>query len=112
MSFPERLAKIRKEKKLSFPELADMINIHPSQLRRYEKGESQPTLDVLKKLAITLNVPGDMLLFDEEERKPPEDFLLQFETIAKFDPQEKNIIKEVLDGLILKYEAKRWAATA
>ena len=88
-----------------------MIDIHPSQLRRYEKGESQPTLDVLRRLAITLNVPGDMLLFDEEERKPPEDFLLQFETIAKFDPQEKKIIKEVLDGLILKHEAKRWAST-
>ena len=88
-----------------------MIDIHPSQLRRYEKGKSQPTLDVLRRLAITLNVPGDMLLFDEEERKPPEDFLLQFETIAKFDPQEKKIIKEVLDGLILKHEAKRWAST-
>jgi len=84
------------EKKFSFPEFADMIDIHPSQLRRYEKGESQPTLDMLRKLAITLNVPGDMLLFDEEERKPPEDFLLQFETIGKFDPQEKRLSKRSL----------------
>ena len=108
MGFPQRLAKIRKGKKLSFPELAKMIDIHPSQLRRYEKGESQPTLEVLKKLAIALNVSGDVLLFDEHERKPPEDFLLQFETISKLDPQEKRVIKEVIDGLILKYEAKRW----
>ena len=53
-----------------------------------------------------------MLLFDEEERKPPEDFLLQFETIDKLNPQGKKIIKKVLDGLILKHEAKKWAATA
>ena len=55
MEFPERLAKIRRERKLSFPELAQMIDIHPTQLRRYEKGESQPTLEVLKKLAVALN---------------------------------------------------------
>jgi transcriptional regulator with XRE-family HTH domain len=91
-----------------FPELAQMISIHPTQLRRYEKGESQPTLDVLRKLAIALNVPGDMLLFDEDERKPPDDFVFQFETISRLDPQERRVIKEVIDGLILKYEAKRW----
>ena len=37
MEFPQRLAKIRKDKKLSFPEPAKMLDIHPSQLRRYEK---------------------------------------------------------------------------
>jgi len=112
MNFDERLEKIRKKRKLTFNELAQMINIHSTQLRRYEKGESRPTLDVLRKLAITLNVSGDMLLFDEEERKPPEDFLLQFGAISKFGPEEKKIIKEVLDGLILKHEAKRWASAS
>jgi len=112
MGFAERLEKIRKERRLSFNELAQKIDIHSTQLRRYEKGESQPTLDVLRKLAIALNVPGDMLLFDEHERTAPEDFMLQFEAISKFGIDEKKILKEVLDGLILKHEAKRWAATA
>ena len=112
MGFDDRLEKIRKKRKLTFNELAQMINIHSTQLRRYEKGESQPTLDVLRKLAIALNVPEDMLLFDEEEREPPEDFLLQFEAISKFCPEEKKIIKEVLDGLILKHEAKRLASAS
>ncbi|MDL1976157.1 MAG: hypothetical protein LWX55_15575 [Deltaproteobacteria bacterium] len=53
-----------------------------------------------------------MLLFDEEEREPPEDFLLQFEAISKFGPEEKKIIKEVLDGLSLKHEAKQWASAS
>ena len=53
-----------------------------------------------------------MLLFDEHERTAPEDFMLQFEAISKFGTEEKKILKEVLDGLILKHEAKRWAATA
>jgi len=103
---------IGKERKLSFSKLAEMIDIHSTQLGRYEKGESQPMLDVLRKLAIALNVPGDLLLFDEDEQKPPEDSLIQFGAISKLDPQEKKVIKEVLDGLILKHDAKRWAVTS
>ena len=108
MGFPERLAIIRKQRKLGFSELADMIDIHPTQLRRYEKGASQPTLDVLKKLAITLNVPGDMLLFDEDERKPPEDFVFQFEALAELDVEDKKAVRALIDGMILRHQAKKW----
>lgn len=111
MGFPERLERLRKERKLGVAELAEAAGVHSTQLRRYEKGESQPTLDVLRKLAIALNVPGDMLLFDEDERQPPEELVMQFEAISRFSPEEKKTIKEVLEGLILKHEAKRWSAT-
>lgn len=76
-----------------------------SQLRRYEKGDSQPTLDVIRKLAIALNVPGDALLFDEEERKPPEDFLLQFDALMELTEEEKKTARAVLDGLVLRHQA-------
>ena len=36
----------------------------------------------------------------------------QFQAISKFSLEEKKIIKEVLEGLILKHEAKRWSAGA
>lgn len=108
MGFPERLAKIRKDKKLSINELAEMIELHHSQLRRYEKGGSQPTLEVVKKLAIALNVPGDALLFDEEERKPPGDFLLQFDALMELNEEEKKVVRAVLDGLVLRHQAKKF----
>ncbi len=112
MGFPERLERLRKERKLGVADLAEAAGVHSTQLRRYEKGESQPTLDVLRKLTIALKVPGDMLLFDEDEIQPPAELALQFQAIAKFSPEEKKIIKEVLEGLILKHEAKRWSAAA
>lgn len=108
MGFSERLAKIRKDKKLSVNELAAMIELHHSQLRRYEKGDSQPTLDVVRKLAIALNVPGDALLFDEEERKPPADFLLQFDALMELNEEEKKVVRAVLDGLVLRHQAKKF----
>ncbi len=107
MGFPERLTKIRAERKLSFPELARMTNIHVTQLRRYEKGESQPTLDALRKLAVALNVPGDLLLFDDSEREPPKDFVLQFEALSQLSPEDKKTIRDVIDGLIIRNQAKK-----
>lgn len=107
MGFPDRLSKIRKERKLGFNELAKMIEIHSTQLRRYEKGESQPTLDVLRKLAIALNVPGDMLLFDEQEREPPEDFILQFEALAKLNAEDKKAVRAMIDGMLIRHQAKK-----
>jgi transcriptional regulator with XRE-family HTH domain len=107
MGFPERLAKIRKERNLGFPELARLSDIHATQLRRYEKGDSQPTLEALKKLAIALNVPGDRLLFDDDERKPPEDFLLQFQALSQLEPEDKKAIRSVIDGLLLRHQAKK-----
>lgn len=106
MGFPERLTAIRKKRKLSFSELAQMIGIHSTQLRRYEKGDSQPTLDVLKQLAIALNVPGDMLLFDEQERKPPEDFIMQFEALTKLSAGDKKAVRAMIDGMLIRHQAK------
>jgi transcriptional regulator with XRE-family HTH domain len=107
MGFPERITKIRNERKIGFPELAKMTGIHVTQLRRYEKGESQPTLDALRRLAIAFNVPGDMLLFDDNERKPPEDFVLQFEALTQLSPENKKTIRDVIDGLIIRNQAHK-----
>ena len=107
MGFPERLKTLRQERKLDFDELAKMIGIHSTQLRRYEKGDSQPTLDVLRKLAIALNVSGDELLFDEEERKAPEDFVLQFQALSQLTTEEKRTIRAMIDGLMIRQQAKK-----
>ena len=48
--------------------LAEAAGINVSQVRRYEGGNSQPSLDALRKLAVALSVSADELLFDETER--------------------------------------------
>ena len=54
MDFPVRLAALRKERGLTQQSLADNVAIHVSQIRRYETGTTQPTLEVICKLAIAL----------------------------------------------------------
>lgn len=92
--------------------LAELINLHVIQVRRYESGASQPTLDVIRRLAIALQVSADVLIFGADERGPDGDLQLQFEAISKFAPEEKQIIKALLEGMILKHEAKRWSSAA
>jgi transcriptional regulator with XRE-family HTH domain len=109
MEFPQRLAKLRKEKGFSQGALAELVKVSAIQIKRYESGASQPTLDVIKNLAKVLQVSADELIFGENERGPSDDLKLQFEAVSRFPEEEKRIVKAVLEGMILKHEAKRWA---
>lgn len=108
MGFPQRLQSLRKSKGLTQQGLADEIGSSVIQVHRYEAGSSQPTLDVIRKLAIALEVSADELVFDSDERGPSDELKLQFEAVSGFDPEALKVAKEVLDSLILKQQAKRW----
>jgi transcriptional regulator with XRE-family HTH domain len=111
MSFPERLAALRKERGMTQYALADAAEVNVSQIRRYEGGTSQPTLEVIRKLAVALSVSADVLLFDKDERGPDQELRLQFEAVSRFPPEDKRVVKQVLESLILRQDAKRWVAS-
>lgn len=108
MDFPARLATLRKEKGLTQKSLADVIKGSSIQIHRYEAGASQPTLDVIRKLAVALGVTTDELIFGKNGRGPDEELRLQFEALTQFGPEEKQVAKELLDSLILKHQARKW----
>lgn len=111
MAFPDRLAALRKDKALTQKELAEMVGLNQAQIHRYEKGAAEPSMSALKRLALALGVTTDKLVFEEDERGPDDELRLQFEAVSRFNPDEKKTAKEVLDGLILKHEARRWASS-
>lgn len=110
MAFPDRLASLRKERALTQQALADLAGIHVTQLRRYEAGTAQPTLEVLRRLAVALRSSLDTLAFDDAERGPDEELRLQFEAITRLDPEEKKIVRSVLESILIRNDAKRWMA--
>jgi transcriptional regulator with XRE-family HTH domain len=107
MEFPDRLAQLRKAKGLTLRALAELAEVHVTQIQRYESGDSQPTLDVIKRLAIALSVSADTLIFDMEERGPDDVLKLQFEAVKQFDQEDKALAQGLLEGLILKHQAKQ-----
>ncbi|CAG7856535.1 hypothetical protein MCAMS1_01057 [biofilm metagenome] len=112
MEFPERLTALRKGKSLTQKALAERVGVHITQIQRYENGAIQPTLDVLKRLAIALSVSADLLVFDKEERGPDDQLRLEFEAISEFDPDEKLVVRKVLQGLIIQHQNKRWSTAS
>jgi transcriptional regulator with XRE-family HTH domain len=111
MDFGQRLATLRRERGLTQPALAERINIHVSQLRHYEAGTSQPTLDVLRRLASQLAISADVLLFDPEERTIPDDLTHHLEAINQLDPDERHAIRTLLEGTLLRHQARKLAAS-
>ena len=58
----ERIANLRKERKVSQEELADVLNTSRQAISKWERGESDPDIDRLKDLAIYFGVSIDYLL--------------------------------------------------
>lgn len=98
MSFPNRLTALRKVRGLTQQALADAVQVHMTQINRYEGGDSQPTLEVIRKLAIALSVSADVLIFDEGEREPEDSLKFQFETIGQFDEEDKRVAQRCWKG--------------
>lgn len=107
MNFAERLTAARKQQGLTQQQLADRVGVHVTQLRRYEAGTNQPTLDVLRALAIALSVSTDALVFDTDERGPSDDLRLTFEATQRLDPDERTTVRQLIEAILLRHEARR-----
>jgi transcriptional regulator with XRE-family HTH domain len=58
----DRLRQIRDARRATLEEIASRVGISSRQLIRYEAGESEPSADVLAKMATVLKVSADYLL--------------------------------------------------
>lgn len=108
MSFSQRMITLRRERGLTQQAFADATGIHVQQIKRYEADTSQPSVEALKKIAKCFGVTTDWLLFEDAERGPDEDLRLQFEAMGQLTPEEKEVARAVLEGLVLKHVARQW----
>jgi transcriptional regulator with XRE-family HTH domain len=107
MPFAEKLSKLRKDKGLTQEDLAKKVGVGIAQMRRYEKGASSPTLEVIKGMAKTLGVSADELIFDENEGVAPtrildRKLLEQFELLSQMNPHDKDAVQTIIESMIIK----------
>jgi len=107
MNFPAHLIQLRRHHGMTQQALADAVGVHVNQIKRYESGSAQPTLDSLVNLAKALHVSLDALVFDESERGPSDELRFQFEAVSHMPVEERRIIQALLDGMIVKYQTKQ-----
>lgn len=107
--FSERFAAVRHERGLTLLELANKANVHISHIQRIEAGKSQPTVEILKRLAEALEVSTDLLIFDRTtdvaaRRLQDKELIDQFAAIDQFPAEDKLVVKKVLSALIIKHK--------
>jgi transcriptional regulator with XRE-family HTH domain len=103
--FGKRLADFRHKRGLTQHQLCELVQVHISQLRNYENNRSQPTLDVIRRLALALDVSADELVFDRIERQPmvsDKELKRQWEKIETFSEDRKLAVKMLLKAMIVE----------
>lgn len=109
MNLATQLIQYRKKRGLTQQQMADELGLHITQIKRYEAGTSQPSVEGLRKIAILLSVSTDQLIFGDTGRGPAEHLKLHFEAVSQLSPQEQQTVIDVIDGLLLKHQAVRMA---
>lgn len=112
MSFGKNLSRFRREKGLTQEKLVRRSGVAISQIRRYEADKSSPTLDVITRLAKALGVSLDELVFDRDKgiaasKLMDRELLEQFEMISSLDDDEREAVKKILEGVIVKHQVNR-----
>lgn len=107
MNFPARFLQLRKSNNLTQQQMAEKVGIHITQVKRYEAGQAQPSIELLKKIATAFNVTTDWMIFEDGERDLPEGLQLKFEAVSKMSQEDQRTIQSLIDGMILKHTASQ-----
>lgn len=103
----ERIRSLRKQKKLTQPQLAELINKKISTISSYEHGVFDPSIPTIFELCKAFDVSADYLLFGNE--KTPDNTLMLdnkilLDKFSKLDNIEKIKVEGIIDGLLLSKE--------
>lgn len=106
-AFGRRLRDLRTQKKWSQQHLADELGMGIAQITRYERGLSQPTLEVIKKVATLFRVSADELVFERGTAGAAEAvikgaLLERFEKISHLPDADQRVVLYLLDAVIAR----------
>lgn len=105
MDLHERIRQLRLERKWSQVELAEKVGVHQKQISAYERGANNPSTDVLLKLAKVFDVTVDYLAAYESKSKTDfkdRQLLDYFRKIDEFPEDQRRVVKEILDLVVVK----------
>ncbi len=90
------LERFRQEQNLNKRQLAAMVGITPQAYQGYEAGTSQPSANVIKKIATTFKISADYLLGLTDNPRPAPDSAQLLETLLGC----RDLIQKALDNKI------------
>lgn len=114
-NFGDNLKDVRTGKNISQGQLAEMMGIHPTHISRYERNQTIPSVDVLKKLADLLEVSTDALIYGSQGEKAKSkiedaDLLNLFTKAQGLDNKDRDAIKAMLKAFIFQKDMQKQLA--
>ncbi len=107
--FGKRLAELRKKRSFTQQQLCDLVGVHVTMLSNYEGGRSQPTLEVIRKMSLALDITADELVFDKTERQPridDKELIRNWEKVENLPEDDKQTIKKIVSALLVKHSVE------
>ena len=103
--FAKRIRDLRRSKNLSQIELGKIVDLHYTHIGRYERGQSKPSSDTLKKLADAFGVTTDYIIEGKidkaaQAKLEDKDLLDMFKEIENFSEEDKIVVKRFLNAFI------------
>ena len=98
----DRIATLRKQKKISQTELAALINASKEAIGKYERNEAIPSVEVAKKIAEAFEVTLDYLVNDNSLPFYDKEMVERFKSINRLKPKDKEHLFALMDAFLIK----------
>ena len=111
--FGTNLKKLRSEKGFSQGEFAKKIDIHVTNLSKYERNISIPSLEIAKRIALVLDVSIDVLVFGEQndvDSINDKDLASLFVKTQLLTDKQKQTVKDFLSAFLFQNDVKKQLA--
>lgn len=91
-----------------------MVGLTYIQIGRYETQKSNPSSDVLQKLANALDTTGDYLMNGSNDeviatQLTDKELLKQFKAVEQLNAEDKHLIKTFIDAFLTKRQEQKLA---
>lgn len=106
MTFGDRLAYARKQKKMRQSDLGKLVGTSGDIIGKYERGENMPSIEVATKMADALGVTLDYLVKDSEYEQIDSTTLKRLKDIEKLPSELKEKIYFFIDVTVSYHKTK------
>lgn len=111
MHVGENIKKLREEKGMLQKQVAAAVGVHPSNYSKIEKGEREPSIEVLDGLAKLFGVTIDQIVHLDENL--PKEIVVEDKTtteqiklIQQLDDEDKKAIFRIISTMVTKNKFK------
>lgn len=112
VDFRQNLVKLRKERQLTQMQLADLLDVQPRLISRWETGESKPQFDHVVQLADVLEVTLDQLIRGHNHDQPARFDIRNkrleelCRRIDELGAEDQDVVCHLMDSVIRKEQVK------